>query len=872
MSSDDYKIPELPSDEELGIAGLSEEEPGADEASGEATPPPGSEPPRPAPAAPPPEARSPWRGAVTLVVLLVAAWMSSPGRAVPAPVAANAPDSVFSSGRAMAELVEIARAPHPTGSPENARVRGLIVDRLRTLGLDPRVDSATSVVRRGGAAHSAVVHDIVARVPGTSSTGAVLLTAHYDAVPLSHGAGDDGMGVATILETLRATQAGPPLRNDLIILITDGEELGLLGSRAFVRDDPWLSDVSVALSVEMRGGSGPSIMFETGADNGWIIQALAGADPRPFANSLTVALYRRMPNDTDFTPLRESGVQGLNFAAIGSPEIYHQATDVPENVSEGTLEHHGLQVLALTRALGDDDLSDVDAPDRAYFTVPLLGLVDYPGGWSLPITVGLAVLLLAVAALARARGAAWREMVTGLVLGLVTVAGAAGAGWGLFQWLRPRHAEYGTLVAGSFYGEGPYVLGVVAVALVLVLSLFTLARRRMSLGGLLVGALVVPLAATAALTWTVPLGAVNLQVPLAATLLAAALVAVPRPRRKHPVVVWVLTLLLAVPVLVLTVPLTALVWRGFGFQVAPAVGGLAALTLLMLLPALDSLDEPNRWWAPVLALVVAVGSVATGVLRAGPSPSRPQATTLLYVADREAGTARWASRDRGLEWAQSAVGELVQQDSLAGFLLRGRFHTGPAPALQAPPPAIVSRADTAASVGELVVGVASGIGAEVLVLELEEGSQAAFVSVNGVPVPPPADSAGGPVRTLLHWGTPGDTVAVGITTGAGATPVELTVIERLLRPWLLPGIGREPFQRPPGLAPDALRGSDEARVRTRVRLPLNGGGLGPVRTDSVPAPMPDSAGLRMRPDTTPPDTGAVPEGGGTGRGAGATAR
>jgi len=102
-----------------------------------------------------------------------------------------------------------------------------------------------------------------------------MLVAHYDTVSRSPGAADDGAAVAALLETLRALNAGPPLRNDLIVLITDGEEPGMLGARAFVAEHPWLRDVGVVCNFEARGTRGPSIMFETSSDNGRLIREFA---------------------------------------------------------------------------------------------------------------------------------------------------------------------------------------------------------------------------------------------------------------------------------------------------------------------------------------------------------------------------------------------------------------------------------------------------------------------------------------------------------------------------------------------------------------------------------------------------------------------
>ena len=153
------------------------------------------------------------------------------------------------------------------------------------------------------------------------------------------GPRDDGSGVVAILEGLRALGERGQLRNDLIVLLTDAEEVGLLGARAFVDEHPWMDDVALVVSIEMRGGGGPSMMFETGAENGWVIEALRQADPYPSANSVGYEIYQRMTNDTDFTPFKEAGKQGLNFAGLGRAHVYHQVYDTPENFDERTLQH-----------------------------------------------------------------------------------------------------------------------------------------------------------------------------------------------------------------------------------------------------------------------------------------------------------------------------------------------------------------------------------------------------------------------------------------------------------------------------------------------------------------------------------------------------
>ena len=147
------------------------------------------------------------------------------------------------------------------GSPANAAVRDYLVGELRGLGLTPQVQRATAAYYPiPGLLQAGTAENVLARLPGTNPAGkAFLLAAHYDSVPTGPGATDNGSGVASALETLRALRAGPPLRNDVIVLFTDGEERGLIGARAFVDQHPWASDVGVVLNLDTRGNTGPAL-------------------------------------------------------------------------------------------------------------------------------------------------------------------------------------------------------------------------------------------------------------------------------------------------------------------------------------------------------------------------------------------------------------------------------------------------------------------------------------------------------------------------------------------------------------------------------------------------------------------------------------
>lgn len=204
------------------------------------------------------------------LVTFLSIWSQHP----PAPVPATAAPTEFSAERAIQHVAAIARGPRPIGSANHAAARDYIFQQLRALGLEPEIQKTTAINSSEAPLFIAgTIENILARKKGNGGR-AVLLVAHYDSVPTGPGANDDGVGVATLLETARAITASEPLSKDVMFLFTDAEETGLLGARAFLAEHPWAKEFEVALNFEGRGNGGPVIMFETSQQK-W------GADPRP---------------------------------------------------------------------------------------------------------------------------------------------------------------------------------------------------------------------------------------------------------------------------------------------------------------------------------------------------------------------------------------------------------------------------------------------------------------------------------------------------------------------------------------------------------------------------------------------------------------
>jgi len=347
---------------------------------------------------------------VCLAIAFALAWASE---RTPTPAPINAPSSDFSAMRAMADVEAIARKPHPIGSAANAAARDYLLARMRSLGLTPQVQRIEVLRQRDEWIAGGVVENIVGVLPGKDRTApAVAVMAHYDSVPGSPGAADDAAGTAAALEIVRALKSkGQPAR-DIVVLITDGEESGLLGAQAFFDHHPLAGRIGFLLNMEARGGGGRAQMFQTGSENGDTIELFRKSAVSPVASSLTVFLYEHMPNDTDFSVPKAAGVPGLNYAFIGSQFDYHSPTSTPANLDKGSLQHLGEQVLSATRAAAFAPALPAKSPNLVYANTFAGHLLAYPPGMGWAV-LALAAGLGAVAAW-RARAALhWADVAKG---------------------------------------------------------------------------------------------------------------------------------------------------------------------------------------------------------------------------------------------------------------------------------------------------------------------------------------------------------------------------------------------------------------------------------------------------------------------------
>lgn len=281
-------------------------------------------------------------------------------------------ETAFSAARMRNIIGEIAKEPHPVNTQAHERVREYICNQLAALGLEPNntypgTEESFTLTTDG-------YKNISARLNGTSDN-AILLVAHYDSARKSFGAADDGYGVAAILETLRAVRAqNVPLLNDIMVLITDGEEQWMEGAKAELKKNlDRYKNVLLVLNVEASGTKGPPLMFETGNKNAAVIDYYAKYAKNPVAYSFSTAYYSFMPNDTDFSIFKDYGFNGLNFAVIDGAEYHHTAGDNPDNIDLRSLQHYGDQVFSVVKSfVSDPSLSPGhfnSNADKLFFTI-----------------------------------------------------------------------------------------------------------------------------------------------------------------------------------------------------------------------------------------------------------------------------------------------------------------------------------------------------------------------------------------------------------------------------------------------------------------------------------------------------------------------
>ncbi|HEX5709307.1 MAG TPA: M20/M25/M40 family metallo-hydrolase [Pyrinomonadaceae bacterium] len=748
------------------------------------------------------------------LILFLSLYMQRPPAALPA----DAPENEFSAARALRHLEVISRKPHPMGTAEHAAVRDYISGELTKAGLTPEIQSATAVNHRAGSQlRAGTVNNVVARLRGTGATKAVMLVAHYDSAPTSQGASDDGSGVVTLLESLRALRAAPPLKNDVIFLFTDGEEPGLLGAEAFAAQHPWAKDAGVVVNFEARGNGGPAIMFETSDNNGWLIREFAKASPRPVASSLAYEIYRLLPNDTDLSAFKRAGMAGFNVAYIEGLTHYHTLLDSFDRINQNSLQHDGSYALALARHFGNIDLADRREVNAVYFDLFGRVLFHYSYNWVLPLVALITLLFVGLVVMGFRRK---RLTAAGLGLGflaqLVSAAVSAGIVTLLWRVVSGFGARPESLPNGTTYNGGLYLIGFVVLALAITSAVYAAFHRRVSLQNLTAGAGVWWVLLMIVTALYVPGASFIFMWPLLFGLAALAVLIFAEKEREFSPLSLLLVNLCAIPALVLVVPNLYLIFHGLTLSFVAPLIVLTALLFGLLLPQLSFIASLRKWRPAAVLAVVGLVLILTATFTGRGGPSRPKVNSIFYGLNADTGNAVWASADGGQdEWTRQFLTD-AKRAPLPDFFQSAApmaFLQSAAPATQLTPPEISLLDDTTSGdVRTVRLRLNSARQASVLSLFVDSRAEVQSVTVNGqraeAPRPPAAQNQ--QARWSMRFYAP---PAEGVELTAElktSEPLALRVVDQT---YGLPEIQNQAFRtRPAEMIPRPLPFTDSTLV------------------------------------------------------------
>ncbi|USQ98539.1 M20/M25/M40 family metallo-hydrolase [Caulobacter sp. RL271] len=287
--------------------------------------------------------------------------------AAAAPALAGPGDKALDDVRILSADDMQGRAP---GTPGSEKARAYILSRFAEIGLSPlgdRFEQPFTFAKRDGSTVQGT--NLIARIKGTESGKAMVVSAHYDHLgvrdgQIYNGADDNASGVAGLLAVAEAFKAKPP-RHDVILAVVDAEEGGLRGTRAFVAAPPVpLATIALNVNFDMLSKNQKNELY------------VAGTAPFPYLKPILVKVATTAPvtlklghdtdadgkennwtNQSDHYAFGEKGVPWVYFGVEDHPE-YHKPTDDFATVPQDFFKRSVATVVQASQAL-ERDLDDV---------------------------------------------------------------------------------------------------------------------------------------------------------------------------------------------------------------------------------------------------------------------------------------------------------------------------------------------------------------------------------------------------------------------------------------------------------------------------------------------------------------------------------
>ena len=191
-------------------------------------------------------------------------------------------------------------------------------------------------------ANEAPSRNVIAELPGTDADGGVvILGAHYDTVPNSQGASDNGSGVSTLL-TIASHAAEREYPFTIRVILFGAEEIGLFGSRRYAEEmsRQQVNETIAMLNFDALGsGSG----FDIGGDDALVEETIA------IGEAIGMDEIRVLPSESWLTGASDHGP----FQIVGIPVLVIFSDDLSRiNSPADTMAHIDPDLLGYAAAIG----------------------------------------------------------------------------------------------------------------------------------------------------------------------------------------------------------------------------------------------------------------------------------------------------------------------------------------------------------------------------------------------------------------------------------------------------------------------------------------------------------------------------------------
>ncbi len=547
----------------------------------------------------------------------------------------------FSAERAMSHLRKIADHPHFIGTSANQQVKQYIISEFQKLGY--QVEEFTGYANRqwGNYARYARTENLIITKPGNNSQKKVVVMGHYDSVWDSPGAADDGHAVAGMLE-VAALIKDDTFDNDIVFLITDGEETGLHGAKAYVAQYP-MDEIGILLNFEARGNKGVPYAFEWGPNNYELVRDFGQVVSKPIASSLSNEIYNRMPNGSDFTEFKDRGVPGINMAFIDGFAYYHSPIDHPDHLNINTFQHAGDYMYHLILHYADKDLSDLVEKNASFFNIYTLFLI-YSSSWDWLFLV-LAILFSGIYIFQslRQQKTSIRQFLLSLLFHTMGLVIITAFGYLLQLFITAAYPHYFAFYSGQFYNHKAYFFAAIGLTIFFHYLWKSLLYRKQNKTSYLGASLLLWSILTVVIFIMMPTGTYLFGLPL---ILASTFGILSMNKNKIGDKVLVVLELFAILIVIgLWLPTLMSVFLAFSLSGLAVIALLTGIFLWLLTPILSTLWRSNKWIGAT-GLVIYLIAFIYGHFTSHPTDERPLPSILNYYIDQDTDDQNWYSSDK----------------------------------------------------------------------------------------------------------------------------------------------------------------------------------------------------------------------------------